>query len=183
MSRTIPAALLTALGQRTVRLFYAVELIFDSAPLRLWTGYGTKTIDGQTFTGAGSLLQIGGLEEVADLSARAADLTLSGVPSGLVATALAEPYQGRPCRILFGVTNVSAFVEVFGGQMDTMTIVDSGELCEIRLTVESRLVTLERPRIRRYTHESQQSRHPGDSFFSFVTDLQDKEVVWGRKKA
>lgn len=183
MSRTIPAALLTALGQPNVAPFYAVEFDFDTAPVRFWTGYGDRIIEGDTYLGAGSLIGISGLDEVSDLSAKSATISLSGVPPELISLALQEPYQNRACRILFGVTDVADVIEVFGGFMDTMNIEDSGDSSVITLTVESKLVQLERAKERRYTHESQQSRHPEDTFFSFVSDLQDKEVVWGRKSA
>jgi hypothetical protein len=67
MSRTVPAALLTALAQPEVQPFYAVELLFDSGAVRLWTGYGDRTINSQTYVAAGTLLNIQGLGEVADL--------------------------------------------------------------------------------------------------------------------
>lgn len=181
MSRTIPNDLLTALGQDNITPFYAIEFDFDTAPVRFWTGVGDRTIEGNTYTGAGNLIGISGLEEVSDLSAKSATISLSGVPSELVSLALQEPYQNRACRILFGVTDVTAIVEVFSGFMDTMTIEDSGDSSIISMTVESKLVQLERPKERRYTHESQRSRYPSDTFFSFVSDLQDKEIVWGRK--
>lgn len=180
MSRTVPAAILTALAQPNVAPFYAVEFMFDTAPLRFWTGYGERIIAGETYLGAGSLIGISGLEEAADLSAKNATISLSGVPTALVSLALSEPYQNRPCRILFGVTNVDDIVEVFSGFMDVMTIEDSGDTSVISLTVESKLVQLERAKELRYTHESQQALFPGDTFFSFVADLQDKEVVFGR---
>lgn len=183
MARTVPSAILTALLQPTVQPFYAIEFLFDTAPLRIWTGYGERVIGAQTYTGAGGLLSIGGLEEAGDLSAKGVTLTLSGISSSIVSLALNEPYQGRSCRILFGVVNVNDSVELFSGLMDVMTIEDSGETSTITLTVESKLVALERPVVRRYTHESQQALYPGDTFFSFVTDLQDKEIVWGRAKA
>lgn len=183
MARTVPSAILTALTQPNVAPFFAVEFLFDTAPLRIWSGYGTRTIDGQTYTGTGALLSISGMEEVGDLTAKGITLSLTGLSSSIVSLALAEPYQGRSCRVLFGVTNVNDFVEVFSGLMDVMTIEDTGETSTISLSVESKLVSLERPVVRRYTHESQQALYPGDTFFSFVTDLQDKEIVWGRTKA
>lgn len=183
MSRTVPSSILTALSQPEVQPFYAVEFDFDSAPIRFWTGYGDRTIESNTYTGTGNLLSIGGLEEVADMSAKSATLTLSGVPSELVSLALTEPYQNRQCRILFGVVNSSDIVEVFSGYMDKMTIEDSGDASTITLTVESKWVKLDRPNIRRYTSESQKSRYPTDTFFDWVSDLQDKEIVWGRSNA
>lgn len=181
MARTIPSSFLTALGQKEVVPFYAVEMLFDSGAVRFWTGYGDRTIQAETYIGAGSLLSISGLEEVSDLSAKSATLTLSGVPSEIVSLALQEPYQRRKCRILFGLTNDTNALELFSGVMSQMDIEDTAETAVISLTVESKLVELEKSRPRRYTHESQQARFPGDTFFSYVADLQDRQVVWGRK--
>ena len=58
MSRTIATDLLNALLEGNIEPFYAVELNFDTSPIRLWTGYGDKTIESQTYTGSGNLLQI-----------------------------------------------------------------------------------------------------------------------------
>lgn len=183
MSRSIPAAILTALAQPEVYPFYAVEMLFDSGAVRLWTGYDDRTIDGQIYVGTGSLLTISGLDEVNNLSAKQATITMAGLSSTIVSLSLAEPYQRRACRILWGVTNVDDFVEVFGGYMNTMAIEDDANTSTVTLVVDSKLVELNRPRVRRYTHESQQSRYPGDTFFSFVADLQDKQIPWGRKTA
>ena len=67
--------------------------------------------------------------------------------------------------------------------MNTMTIEDSGETSVISIAVESKLIRLEKASNRRYTEENHLSRHTGDTFFSYVTDLQDKDVVWGRERA
>ena len=196
MARSVPAAILTALTQPEVQPFYAVEMLFDTrsgtdldgnpidyGPVRLWTGYGDRIIDGETYLGAGDLLAVSGLEEVNDLSAKSASITLTGMPGEIVSLAIKEPYQRRSCRILFGVSNVDDFVEVFAGKMNQMPIEDSGDTSTITLTVESKMVELNRARVRRYTHESHQARHPGDTFFSFVADIQDKGIPWGRKEA
>lgn len=196
MARSVPAAILTALTQPEVYPFYAVEMLFDQrsgtdldgnpidyGPVRLWTGYGNKTIDGETYFGAGDLLAVSALEEVNDLSAKSASITLTGMPGEIVSLAIKEPYQRRSCRILFGVSNVDDFVEVFAGKMNQMPIEDSGDTSTITLIVESKMVELNRARVRRYTHESHQARHSGDTFFSFVADIQDKGIPWGRKEA
>ena len=79
MSRTIPAAILAALSQESVEPFYAVELKFSAGTVRFWTGYGDRTIDGQTYTGTGNLLNISGIEEVADLSAKGITVPMVGL--------------------------------------------------------------------------------------------------------
>jgi len=183
VSRTIPSDLLTALSQAEVHPYYAVELGFDSGAVRLWTGYGDKTIDSNTYIGSGNLLSVSGLEEVSDLSAKSVSLSLSGIPASLIAIALTEPYQRREVKVYFGTTDTPTPVEVSSGIMNTMSIEDSGETGSIFLEVESKLVRLEKASNRRYTHENHLSRHSGDTFFSYVADLQDRDVVWGREKA
>lgn len=174
--RDISTALSDKFLGKDVDLFVAVELMFDLGALRIWSGIGDKSIGGQTYTGTGSLLSVGGIEESDGLSAPGASISLSGVDSSLVSLAIQEPYQNRDCRILLG--SGDDFFEIFSGFMDVMTIEDSGETCVINLTVESRLIILDRKVPLRYTQETQNSLYPGDTFFSTVASLQDKKVDW-----
>ena len=64
--------------------------------------------------------------------------------------------------------------------MDKMTVAESPESATITIHVESKLVDLDRVRVRRYTHESQKTRYSGDTFFSFMADMQDKQINWGK---
>tara|TARA_R100001198_G_C5234043_1_gene212492 strand:- start:545 stop:1102 length:558 start_codon:yes stop_codon:yes gene_type:complete len=180
MTRSTPASLLTALSQPEVEPFYAVDMNFTSAPVRFWTGYGDRTINGDTYLGSGNLLSITGLDEVNDLSAKSITLQLSGVPASLVSLALQEPYQNRECKVYFGTTDTTTPIEVFSGLMNVMTIEDSGETSVISLTVESKLIRLEKSSNWRYTEGSQKARYSSDTFFNYVSDLQDKTLVWGR---
>lgn len=207
MARSIPAGLMTALTQSVIEPFYAIEMIFDTMPVRFWTGIGDRTLEGNTYTGAGGLLSISDLEEIGDLSAKSASVTISGISTDIVALALVEPYQRRPCRILFGCAVPALLpdglwddyslwddsllwndapndvIEMFSGKMNTMTIEDAPDSATITLTIESRLIELQRAKTRRYNHESHISRYPGDTFFATVADLQDRQVTWGRKQA
>ncbi len=70
MSRTINAGLLTALTGDLVEPYYAIELLFDNGPVRLWTGIGDRTVNSNTYTGTGALLSVGPADEVNDLSAK-----------------------------------------------------------------------------------------------------------------
>tara|TARA_R100001440_G_scaffold795_2_gene2626 strand:+ start:6240 stop:6827 length:588 start_codon:yes stop_codon:yes gene_type:complete len=187
MTRAVPNSILTALSNSEIEPFYAVDLAFQSGALRLWTGYGNKTINSATYTGTGTLLKIDGLEEAGDLSARGTTLTLSGLASTVLTYALTEEYQGRLVTIYWGLAGVADVVEVFSGYMDQMIIVDEGDTSTVKLKVESRLITLERPNIRRYTSESHKAVRTSkglsgsDSFFDWVSGLQDKSIVWGRE--
>lgn len=181
MSRDIAAVIANALGDEVIEPFFAVDLAFDSGTLRLWTGIGSKTINGEEYVGVGNFLQISEMQETAEIQAAGATLTLSGIPSKLLSLALTEPYQQRPARIYFGLVGSAAdMVEVFTARMDQMTIEEGPETCTIQLTIENVLVDLERPRVARYTNNDQQSRFPGDKGFEFVESLQNRELFWGR---
>lgn len=74
---------------------------------------------------------------------------------------------------------VSELFELFVGTMDQITIDEGPDTSTISLTIESKLIDLERPRIRRYTDANQQSRFSGDLAFEFVTRLQGESLEWG----
>jgi len=188
MSRSINANIVSALANPEIEPFYAVKLGFSTATLFLWTGYGDKTINSETYIGSGNLLSIDGLAEASDLSASGTDIVLNGIDSTILTYALTEEYQGREVNIYWGVGGVSEVVEVFSGYMDQMTIVDKGDTSTIKLSVESKLIVLERPNIRRYTEGSHSSviategySNSNDSFFRWVAKLQDVQVAWGRE--
>ena len=62
-----------------------------------------------------------------------------------------------------------------------MKIDEGPETATIALNLENRLIVLDRAKERRYTHEDQQLSFAGDLGFEFVPDLQDKEIIWGKK--
>lgn len=182
-TRDITTVVENALDDEVVNPFFAVELLFDSAPIRLWTGTGDATIDGETYIGTGNLLNISSVEETSEIAVRGATITLSGMSSEVISLALQSPYQGRVCNIYFGVVDGSTYsnlTQIFSGYMDEMNIDEGAEFGTIELKVENKLVDLERARTRRYTSEYQKSVYPGDKGLEFVESLQDKKVVWGR---
>lgn len=182
MSREIPSSILTAIGQPEVAPYYAVELLLDSGALRVWTGYGDRTVNGNTYTGVGNLLNVSGLDEVNDLSAKEVTISLNAISNEILSIALASPIQNRTVRIYWGVTNSSDAIEIFTGRANTIPFEDSADSAVVSLVVDSKLVILERSSNWRYTQESHNSRYPNDNFFSYVADLQDKSLTWGRKE-
>lgn len=182
-TRDITTVLGNALDDAVIEPFFAVEFDFSSGPVRVWTGVGEATIDGNTYTGTGTLLEVSAVEETAEMAVRGATLTMTGIPSNLLSLALQEPYQGRKCTVYFGVVDGSTYsglTEVFAGYMDEMNIDEAPDFATIEMKVENKLIDLERARVRRYSSGYQQSVYPGDLGLDFVEDLQDKEIIWGR---
>lgn len=184
MTRDITTALrdqVTASALQPIALF---EAIFDSGTLRFWTGYGPINWNGAEWTGAGNLIGLSELVESQELKAVGAAVTLSGIPSELISVALAEDYQGRRCNIYIGAMDngvpVADPYKIFGGIMDVMEIDEAGEFASITITIENRLIDLERPRERRYEHEDQQALFAGDLGLEYVPTIQDVPIIWGR---
>jgi len=182
-SRDLTTTLSDALDGATIAPFFAVELLFDSAPIRMWTGSGEATIDGNTYIGAGQLLSISSVDETSEIAVKGADIILSGINSEVISLALQSTYQGRVCNIYFGVvdgTTYSGLTQIFSGYMDEMNISEGPETGTIELKVENKLIDLERSRVARYTSGYQKSIYPNDLGFDFVESLQNKDVAWGR---
>jgi len=190
MSRDLTADTITDISEDSVFPFFAVELGFDGDNvLRMWNGIGTLTLsNGTEWAGAGNFLDVSSIEETAEMAVKGATLTLSGIPSEILSLALTEPYQGRVCKIYFGTltgndqsTAEDNFNEIFTGYMDQMNIDDGPKTSTIELTVENKLIDLERPRVARFTSAYQKGLYPNDKGLDFLEDMQDKPLTWGKK--
>ena len=207
MSREV-GAIQSALEASEIQPLFAVQLMLDAQPLYFWTGLGDLTIDGITYVGTGQFLAISEMEETAEIAAKGAVITLSGIPSELLSLAISTPYQGRLCKILFGAINANKqylkqengdfvlteaggkidvtdgddtpAINLFTGYIDKMDIDEGPETSTIAMSIESRLIDLERPRIFRFSDQNQKTRYPTDKGLEFVEDLQDKQFNWGR---
>lgn len=186
MSRNLTSAVETQLEAQELQPFFAIKLNFDSGALRLWTGYGEITVDGETYTGGGQFLAVSPVEETVEIAAKGVTMSLNGIDASLITYALTENYQTRSAKVYLGVISSGAVVAdpylVFDGRMDVMTIDDNGETANISMTAESRLIELERPKLRRYTSDDQKLYHPNDIGLDFVASLQEKEIAWGSGK-
>jgi len=185
MSRSIAAATQTELAQAQLAPVLFVELDFASGFIRLWSGVGPISWDSKTWTGGGQLLEVSSIEETKAVEATAASITLSGVPSELVAVAYGDFSQGRPVRIWLGLMNMTSGailenpVQIFAGRMDTIGDSDSGETATISVSAESNLADLDRLRARFFTDQDQQRIFEGDRSLRYIPSMQDRNVTWG----
>lgn len=203
--RDVTPDMITQFSGAEVTPVLLADLVFDSATLYMWNGYGTFEWNGNSYLGGGNLVGISNIEETQELQAKGLVCTLSGIPSNLIAAALTERTRGRPFRLwLASYSSVrsvateggdivltedggrvlleSQFIDspyrIFTGLMDVIELSDTGETASLRLSVESSLLTGQRPKIGRYTDEDQKRRFPNDRGLEFINQLQDKEVVW-----
>lgn len=169
---------------KTPIIFFEGE--FNSGTLRMWSGTGTLSWNGQDFIGSGVFdAGISAIEESSDVTATGCTVWLSGIPSEILAAVLGDVRQGRPGRIWWGFladdgTVVADPDLVFEGFIDVPDVEEDGATAKVSLTYESRLIDLERPRSFRYTPQSQALHYPGDRGFEYVASLQEWTGKWGR---
>ena len=190
MARSITTAFNNALKSQIVTPIIATELEFSDGTLRFWNGYGNITMtaggSSKTFTGLGDFLGISPISESSTLQMSGVTLSMSGIKSSLISTALSAQYTNRNGAIYLGMYDTSRNViadvyTVFKGTMDVLNISEQGNTATITLNIESRLISFDLPVDRKYTLEDQQVDFPNDVGFEFIPDLQDKEITWGKE--
>lgn len=185
MARDITAGFQTEIESSSLLPILLFKAEFDGGHTRFWTGIGDLTFDSEIYTGSGDLIRIERVDETQDLVSNSVRVQLSGVPSSIVSIALAEPYQGRPITLWFGVIDRSTGAliadpyQIFKGKMDVMTLEDSGSEAKILLDSESDLIAFRQSRETRYTPEDQKVIYPADRGLDFVPLIQDIELTWG----
>lgn len=181
MSRDLASVITSNIGNTVINPFFTVDMEFDSGTLHIWTGQGTTTIDSNVYAGVGSMINISQIGETSEIAAKGMSLSMSGLPDDILSAALTEPYHGRICTLYMGMMeDPTVHSEIFSGYMNQMTIDEDESVSTITLAVESRLIELERPRVRRYTGSYHKTVYPGDLGFDFVESMIGKETLWGK---
>ena len=181
----LDASIVNRLGADEQALFFAVKAEFDTDDIRVWSGIDDLTISSEIYTGAGTLLSISNTEDNLELKSNGIVVALSGMDETIVNYALTENYQNRPITIFMGyvmggTNEVAGTLTLFKGRMTSLVINDTPEGSTVTIDAENRLVDLDRPSNLRYTKESQNFLHSGDTGFNRVASLQDKQINWGK---
>jgi hypothetical protein len=185
MSRNLDTDYKNAITAKNVKPLFMVIGAFDSGTIRFFNGIGTWVYGGDTYTGAGNLLKISQVVETQKTEARGLNIELNGIPSGMVAIALNEPYQDRDVTVKMAVLDdndavISTPFTMFSGKADILEPEIGGQTATIRLSAENDLIVLTRKNERRRTPEDQQLLYASDTFFNQVTSLQALDIVWGK---
>lgn len=110
---------------------------------------------------------------------------LSGIPRDAIATALAESYQNRPATVWLVLFDDDWApidpVVIFRGRIDQM-IIELGATARVTVTLSSRLLDWERPRLKRYSDEEQQRDHTGDVGLQYASAVETFDITWPNKE-
>lgn len=183
MPRTTDTSLIAAIDSPSFQLALFVQLTFSSATVYLWSGYGSVTWNGQTWTGLGTLIGIEAVEDGITVQARGVAVSLSGLDPTLLSDCMAEFVLGGPA-IIYLVPYVSGTLytvpfTVWLGTMDRPTIeVPDASSAKITINCENTFISMNTPADRRYTTEDQQMQWPDDLGMSFVDGIQNLTTYW-----
>lgn len=188
MSRSLTASLLAQITAAVVRPVFFYQGEFASGTVRLWSGVGPITWNGNTWTGAGDLISLSTIDENSEIRAAGFTVSLNGQSASILSLSMAQVRHGLSGKVWIGaLDSAGAIVSdpflAFSGRADAPEIVDEGESATISLAYESRLIDLDKTRERRYTHEDQQIDYAGDYGFEYIPKLQDAQFNWGRGRS
>ncbi len=162
-----------------------VKLEYDTDPVLVWNGIGELVFNSETYQGVGDFGSISAVSEPAELGTPELNCILNGIPSTLIADALAEPYQGRPAFVFLAMfdsdhtlTDEDDVDTIFAGTISNQSIVIGGEESSISVSLRSYFAQFERAHIRRFTTADWQSDHPLDKVLNFVNKLAERDTVW-----
>ena len=179
------SAFVNAIQSAYVKPALFVQVNMVSGPVYVWSGAGSITWNSITWTGVGQFGMVSGIEEGSDVYARGIVLMLSGIDPTLLTDVMTEYAQGLPAIVYLGLFDGSGSlianpVCCWSGRTDQPTLTVGGDTATLSIACESRLVEMNVSVERRYTTEDQQLDHPGDLGFSFVDQIQDVTIFWGR---
>lgn len=174
----------TEVNAASLRVVRLVKLAFPSGTLYLAdTAAPGLTYSSQTYTGDGTLLELGDIEEHTDSTASALRIRLSAGNSTLASRFSTDDWQYSAVEVAIGFLNeAGAFVdtpEPLGSWYMGNGAWSAGV---IELYCENAAIDLERVSLVTPSDADQQLRYTGDTFFTNVAALEDKEVEWGGRR-
>lgn len=183
MSRELTAAMLAQVQADKLYPIVFYEGEFASDTIRLWTGIGSISWNGYTWTGLGNLIAISPIKETTGIEAVGFQVTITGESSANVSRALQACRQNKPGKLWLGALTAAGAVvadpyQIRAGKFSQPIVDDNGQTTTIALIYEDELADLETPREIRYTSESQAQLYPTDRGFDFVPQLQDAAIMW-----
>lgn len=195
MSRNLDSTLAASYAAGTVMPINLAMITFGSGPKFCWSGPGplvwTPPSLGYscTFLGIGSLGQVSGYSEGVDVRASGVTVQLSGIDPVLLSECLNDIQVGATARLWKGNWQQGAGgvggsllgvpYQWFRGQVDKPAFQIGAEALTIALSLESRIVDLQRASNRRYTNADQRLSYPTDSGFSWVEMQIQAAWIWG----
>ena len=182
MARNLPSPMIAGITSNSPMPCLLLDLTLVTGVQYVWSGVGTVTYNGNSYTGVGSFGSIGDIVEGTDVKADGTTVTLSGIDPKLMNDCLNEIQLGAPVTLwfaLFSAGVIATATPLFVGTVDKPMIPIRPDTLAITLNLENRMINLQRASNRRYTSGDQQYYYADDCGFHWVETLNDAAWVWG----
>jgi hypothetical protein len=178
-------AVIAALASGLMRPAIFVAADFVDGTTYVWSGLGAIVWNGHTWTGIGSLGSVSTIEEGANVQARGATLTLSGLDPAILAQVMTQYKVTAPVTIWLGLRDTSGAlipdpIISFRGRMDQPTLTVNGPSGTLNINCENRLIDMNVSVESRYTDQDQKLTYPDDRGLEWVNAIQSITIFWGR---
>jgi hypothetical protein len=182
--RDLPPELAAEIAAPVLRPFLSIR-IDTPDPVYAWTGTGSITFDGITWTGVHGIASIETIGESTSGSAAGVKATLNSVPSEFEGDLADQAVRGCGYSLYVGALDetysaVRGVKRVWKGTLQTYEISDTGDTLSVIAGGESRMIDQRRPAIKRFTDAWQQRKHPGDRFFEYVSRMAEISILWAK---
>jgi hypothetical protein len=176
--------MLTAISSGLVNCAFLVSMQFRSETVYLWTGFGPLVWNELTWTGLGTILGIGIIEEGNTPDARGMTINLSGIDPVIVPEVLEDYMLGGDFAIYLAAFGSDGSVIAdpilcWAGRMDKPTVKVDGKTANIAIALETRLLDMNVSIDRRRTNDDQTQLVPGDVGFQFCSGVQEITLLFG----
>ena len=181
---TVSALNKAALEAEHAARIYFIHLDFTGTPFYACTGALDYVVLGQTWYGIGDIQGISDITDTADVAARPITMSLTGVDSYITTPVQSRTnYKGRSAKVYRGLldSNFDLIDDpdiIWTGRMDVGSMLRGGEYLA-QMVCEPLAARMLRPNLSRYSDEDHQLRSSGDKFFEFLSQMEQKDVVWG----
>lgn len=190
MTRSINASGVTNITGVDVYPIYLVAINFTS-PVYVHSDVGTISHTPPflgspvNYVGVGNLGSVSAIPESTNIQANIINLTLSGINTNTISTAIQTDYQGKDCSIEIGLRDTMAnggaildTIVIFSGFIDNMSL-DISDTATITVSVVDKMVRFDKASNRRFNHADQQKEYPLDDSFIYQDSLKEQILVWG----
>lgn len=166
-----------ALRNPSRNLVWLTYFATSGAALRCWSGMHAIDWDGNTWLGVGHLFELATIDKGDALSWRQQQFVLNGLDGEALAD-LDESVQGRAARLWLGALNDSGQIIrepylVKELEQDTLQReINPGDgTVKLTLNCFEALPRFDKPTGRKWSHDSQQQRYPGDEGFYYTQQI------------
>jgi hypothetical protein len=178
---TASLALLEALrtGEASQHGFLYLDHL--DGPVRVWTGTGTVSWDGEDWLGVGILGAISGVEQTAEITAHELSFTLSGIDPRVISLTTGGVRNRDAVLYARWVSRENVWfpdsVVLWKGLMDHLTSREDDGQAVIELLTRSPLANWDQAPNVAYTHEEQQLYYSGDTGLDRIVSLANKTTA------